>query len=260
MKARIKEKTALLLISDSVAMSFAFVIALLLGHQAPFRLELLVQHLDGFLSFMLVSILIFFIADCYSLRKISGSFLEKALVVGFCLVLSSGIWTVIFFFFRDPVPRAVYIIFTGSTFLLVLHFRRIIARSILSSHRWRVLVVGNGTRSVEVARIITISAYLQAEPIGYVSGGDGSLSYNRLPRLGPIEDLVAIARAEGVDEVIAADPSESEDLAGLLVECMRHRIKVSEFRRVIEEITGRVPVDHLNDKWFLHELAPCSQL
>jgi len=123
-----------------------------------------------------------------------------------------------------------------------------------------VLVVGNGTRSVEVARIITISAYLQAEPIGYVSGGDGSLSYNRLPRLGPIEDLVAIARAEGVDEVIAADPSESEDLAGLLVECMRHRIKVSEFRRVIEEITGRVPVDHLNDKWFLHELAPCSQL
>lgn len=35
---------------------------------------------------------------------------------------------------------------------------------------------------------------------------------------------------------------------------MQNQIKVAEFRRVIEEITGRVPNEHLNGSWFLREI------
>ncbi|MCG2745791.1 MAG: hypothetical protein L6271_18000 [Desulfobacteraceae bacterium] len=49
-----------------------------------------------------------------------------------------------------------------------------------------------------------------------------------------------------VDQVIVAVSSRDDNLIKLLLECMQNKIKVSEFRRVIEEITGRVPIDHLN--------------
>jgi len=60
--------------------------------------------------------------------------------------------------------------------------------------------------------------------------------------------LVVIAREKAVNEVIAADASDNESLAGPLLECMSQRIKVSEFRKVIVEITGWMPVEHLNDR------------
>jgi exopolysaccharide biosynthesis polyprenyl glycosylphosphotransferase len=68
------------------------------------------------------------------------------------------------------------------------------------------------------------------------------------------QDLVAIAGAQAVDQVIVAVPSRDENLTHLLFRCMQNQIKVSEFRRVLEEITGKVPIEHLNDNWFLREI------
>ncbi len=89
--------------------------------------------------------------------------------------------------------------------------------------------------------------------------GNGSQAQGKLSRLGNIEDLFSIARKMAVDQVIVAVPARGDKLIKLLLECMRNKIKVSEFRRVIEEITGRVPIEHLNDNWFLLELSTSNK-
>ncbi len=255
MKTHIQEKAALLLISDSMAMLCSFVIALLLGHKAHFTFGLLYDHLWGFTALFIPIVLLFFVCDGYALHKVRQRFGQQVLILGFGLLASAILSTFFFFFFRDPIPRAVFIIFYGSAFTLVVYFRKILNQRMLSSIPWRTLIVGDGKRSLEVAQFISSSAYLRTEVVGYVSGGNGSQAQNKLPRLGNIPDLVSIARKEAIDQVIVAVPSQNDDLIKLLLECMQSKIKVSEFRRVIEEITGRVPIDHLNDNWFLLELS-----
>jgi exopolysaccharide biosynthesis polyprenyl glycosylphosphotransferase len=259
MKTQIKEKVALLLINDSVAMLFSFVIALLLGHKAHFTFELVYIHRWGFVAFLIPTLLIFFVSDGYTLHKVPQRFTHQALILGFGLLASSILSTGIFFFFRDPVPRAVFMIFYGSAFAFVVYFRKILNQRMLSSIQWRTLIVGDGKRSSEVAQVISSSTYLRTKVVGYVSDGNGSQAQNNLSRLGSISEMNSIARKEAIDQIILAVPFENDDVNKLLLKCMQDKIQVSEFRRVIEEITGKVPIDHLNENWFLHELSASNK-
>ena len=254
MKSKIREKTTILLLSDSVAMLSSFIIALLLGHQAHFTLDLVYAHRWGFATLLIPTILILFVCDEYALHKIQRRFSQQVLIIGFGLLLSSILSTVLFFFFRDPVPRAVFLIFFTSAFALIVYFRKIINQRMLASTQWRTLIVGDGKRSLDVTQSIRSSIYLHTKVVGYVSPGNGSQAEGQLPSLGGIDDLVTIARGQAVDEVIVAVPSYDDHVAKLLLDCLRSKIVVSEFRRVIEEINGKVPIDHLNDYWFLNEI------
>ncbi|MFA6290962.1 MAG: sugar transferase [Victivallales bacterium] len=259
MKTHIQEKAALLLISDSVAMLSSFVFAIILGHRSPVTLGLLYGYRWGLVALLIPTLLIFFVSDGYTLNKVPQRFTHQALILGFGLLASSILSTGIFFFFRDPVPRAVFIIFYGSAFAFVVYFRKILNQRMLSSIQWRALIVGDGKRSSEVAQVISSRAYLRTKVVGYVSEGNGSPAQNRLPCLGSISEIVSIAKKEVIDQIIIAVPVESDDLNKLLLKCMQNKIQVSEFRRVIEEITGMVPIDHLNDNWFLHELSASNK-
>ena len=255
MKTNTKEKVALLLVSDGVAMLSSFVIALLLGHKARSPLTLLSDYHWGFTALLLSTLLIFFIFDAYTLHKLPHRFVHQALVLGSGLLASATLSTFIFFFFRDTVPRAVFLLFYASSFVLIVFFRYLISGRMLSSIHWRVLIVGDGKRSSEVAQLISSRAYLRTAVVGYVSQGNGSQAQGTLTRLGRIQDLLSISGERAIDQVIVAVPSVDDDLLKLLLECMQSKIRVSNFRRVIEEITGRVPIDHLDDNWFILELS-----
>ncbi len=53
MKARIRERFIVLMVSDAMAMLFSFVIAILLGHKASFSLALPFQYMSGFVALVL---------------------------------------------------------------------------------------------------------------------------------------------------------------------------------------------------------------
>ena len=148
MKTHIQEKAALLLISDSVAMLFSFVIAILLGHKANFTLGLLYTHRWGFAALFVPTLLLFFVLDGYALHKVRQRFGQQALILGCGLLVSAILSTFLFFFFRDPVPRAVFILFYGIAFTLVVYFRKILNQRMLTSTQWRTLIVGDGIRSL----------------------------------------------------------------------------------------------------------------
>lgn len=255
MKTSIQEKEALLLISDSVAMFTSFLIAIFLGVQAPFIFGHLYTYLWGFAALFLSTLILFFIFDLYTLHKVPQRFVQQALTLGSGLLASSILSSFIFFFVRKPVPRAVFIIFYVSAFALILFFRYLISQQMLSHIQWRVLLVGDGKRSSEVAQLIKARPYLHTAIAGYVSRGNGSQALGHLPRLGSTQDLVSIAAERGIDQIIVAVPTVDDELLRLLLECLQRKIKVVDFRGLIEQITGKVPIDHLNDNWFILTLS-----
>lgn len=259
MKTRVIKKAMLLMVSDCAAIALAFIVALLIGHRGDFAILYLLQlYRWGFVTFLLSTGLLFFVCDGYTLRK-APQRLSRQVILGFGLLTSSLISTTIFFFFREPVPRGVFILFYVNTFILIFLFRNIIWKFLFSSMSWRALIVGDGSKSLEVAQLIDSSPYLSSVVVGYVSNGNGELAQGKLTRLGDISSLVSAAKEKFVAEVIVAVPLMDDALNKVLLECMREKIKVSEFRRVIEEIKGSVPIDHLDYIWFLQELSTSNK-
>ena len=249
----------MLFICDSAAMLSSFIIAVLVGYKAPFAFSVVWNYQWGFAILVACTVTLFFILDAYTLHKTPFQFLYQVATIGLGLLLSSILSTFIFFFFRYMAPRAVFILFYLFSFIIIVLFRYIITKNIRSSTLWRVLIVGDDKRSTEVARLITSRKYLRAEVVGYLSDGPGTPAQDQMPHLGRIQDLVSIAQKKDVDHVIVATVSIDDNLMNLLLRCMRIKIEVSDFKNVIEEITGKVPIDYLTDNWFILELSGTTQ-
>ena len=243
------------MICDIAAMLASFIIAFLVGHKAPFAFGLVWSYQWGFATFLACSVILFLILDAYTLYKIPFRFLYQVATIGVGLSVSSILSTFAFFFVRYTVPRAVFILFYLFSFSLIVLFRYIVTKNIRSSTLWRILIVGGSRRSRELAQLITSRSYLRAEVVGYVSDGPETLAEDQMPHLGRIQDLVSIAQKKDIDHVIVATPSINDNLMNLLLRCMQIKVEVSDFRNVIEEITGKVPIDYLNDNWFILELS-----
>ena len=255
MHSYLKERVALLLICDSAAMLASFIIAFLVGYKATFAFSFVWSYQWGFATFWAWSVMLFFILDAYTLQKIPFRFLYQVATIGVGLLISSILSTFAFFFVRYTVPRAVFILFYIFSFIIIVLFRYILIANLSSSTLWRVLIVGGSRRSRELAQLITSRSYLRTEVVGFVSDGPGTPEQDKIPHLGRIRDLVSIAQEKDVDHVIVATSSIDDDLMNLLLRCMQIKVQVSHFRNVIEEITGKVPIDYLTDNWFILELS-----
>jgi len=254
-QSHIKEKTVLLVAGDGLAMIASFIVALFLGHQPPFRLALLYYYHWGLLVMFASTILLFFVLDVYSLRKIPDRFMHQALYLGLGLVVSAVLSTFIFFFVRDTVPRAVFLIFYPCSFILITAFRYALSVRTLYTIDWRILIIGPRERCVELARLIMTRRYLHSQVIGYAFDDPGAEGVADVPYLGDQRELTRLADLHRINYVIVAGHRLSEHVMRPLLECLQKKIKVSDFRKVIEDITGKVPIEHLTDNWFVVQLS-----
>ena len=254
MQSKQLEKMLLLWLSDMAAMLLAFGLALFLGHQPPFTFGLFFRYDWGLLTMVVSVVLILFILDAYSLRKLPEIYLHQIPILVIGLASSALVVSLIFFFFRNPVPRAVFLLFYCFSAVLIVAFRLVSHRRALSSVYWKVLIVGSYERSREVARLIKARKYLHSRVVGYVfdaPGGDGE----EVPHLGDHFDLVQLVDRHNINHVILAGHYLSESAMRSLLKCMQKKIKVSDFRKMIEDITGKVPIEHLTDNWFVVQLS-----
>lgn len=255
MKVNQQERVALLFLGDIISMLLALSLAFLIGYKSAVTLPKVLQYTTSIITIVFSILLIFFVLDAYTLRKLPEAFWDQAPSMAVGLLISAILTTFVFFFFRNPVPRAVFILFYVFSFCFIGIFRYYISKETLSSIHWRVLIVGDGKRSADVVQVISSRTYLRSEVVGYVSDETGPPAQGSMPHLGRIQDLVSIVKKRGIDHVIVATASMGDDLMKLLMTCMRRKVKVSNFRNVIEETTGKVPIDHLNDNWFILEIS-----
>jgi exopolysaccharide biosynthesis polyprenyl glycosylphosphotransferase len=254
MLSQIKDKMTLLVAGDCVVMVAAFLFALALGHKDVFTYQLVLNHSAGLLTLILSALLIFFVIDAYSLQRVPLRFMRQTLLILLGLFLSAIVTTFTFFFFHDPVPRAVFILLYLFSGILIVGLRYYFAL-MTPSPIWKVLIVGNGERSEIIEGMLNSKDHLRSQVVGLLSDDPASQQRPGCPRLGDISDLLSVVDQHNIDHIIVVTGSINDELAHSLVECMKMKVKIFSYFHVIEDITGQIPVKYLDDSWFILELS-----
>jgi len=255
MRLRKLEKTSALIAGDLIAMVLAYVLSVYLGYRKALSWELLWRFEWSFLMMIMSAFLVFIVLDVYVFHKMPKGLMNNMILTGLGLGISAAVTIVAFFFLLEPVARAVYLLFYPLAWLLIGAFRYANERISRSQILWNVMLVGEAGQCAEVERLITGRSYLRSRVVGYLSTDSSFEDSSSCPCIGTSESLMVVARDKGVNQIIVAASSVSPELMNGLLSAMKARIIVSDHRQIIETITGKVSIDHVNDTWFIDELA-----
>ncbi|MBI5563148.1 MAG: sugar transferase [Deltaproteobacteria bacterium] len=251
-----KEKTASMAACDVAALLIAFAFALAAGHRRDLSAGLYWNYGWSVLVLVVTVLGYFVVIDAYALRGHTAQrFLQQTLLVFLGLVFSGITSTLIFFFLRAlVVPRGVFLLFLAGSFVLISLFRFINIKLFSAFTAWRVLFVGDMKASMEMAQVISGKEYLRYHIAGYLSDDKVAVSRPGMPFLGRVSAVSRVVENEDIDQVIVTIRKIDKELIKLLLECMQRKVEVSDLKKVTEEITGKVPIEYLDEYWFIMEL------
>jgi exopolysaccharide biosynthesis polyprenyl glycosylphosphotransferase len=161
------------------------------------------------------------------------------------------------YFFSPPqrLPRAVVLFFSFSSFLLVGLWRTlyflIFSRT---PFRQRALIVGAGWAGQTIAQILKENLDSTYELVGFVD--DDLRKQEPLieapPVLGNRRDLIPLVKERDISALILAITHEIHDeLFKALMGCLERGVEIIPMPLLYEELTGRVPVQHIGDNWYV---------
>jgi exopolysaccharide biosynthesis polyprenyl glycosylphosphotransferase len=186
--------------------------------------------------------------------------LVSTLILAFLYLLAFFVWgraswTILLTDSRvSTLPRISPALFIVIVPFLSLLWRLAYARLFTSaSLRRRAIAVGGGRAGLALVHDIR-EAVPDYEIIGFIDDDPTKQSQliSGLPVLGDRENLVGVVQRTGVNEVILAITHEIHaDLFQALMDCHEQGVEIRPMPTVYEELLGRVPVEHLGQKWFL---------
>jgi exopolysaccharide biosynthesis polyprenyl glycosylphosphotransferase len=255
MRVSQQENGVLLLLGDVLGMIISLFAAFLIGYKGNIDTATFLMYSTSIVSIFCSIVLIFFTLDIYTLRKLPENLWDQATMIGIGLLLSALLTTFIFFFFKNPMPRAVFILFYLFSSLPIFSTRILLRRIRLSSVHQKILLVGDAKLCENMAQLIHSRKYLHARVIGYICPEGASGGTDALPCLGGVNELLPVTRKDKVDQIVVATSFIGGELNKVLLECMKEKARISDYWRKIEDVTGKVPIDYLDDYWFTVSLS-----
>lgn len=260
---RFTERRTLLIVADLILVElttlFAFwVMAWRAGWQ--FDLNYLFDQ-AGWLVFLPVMwFLSALLNDLYNPQKIAN--LSATLVALLRTVLLMVIvYIASYFFLTVPgsLPRGVVAYQGAASFVLIAVWRWVYGLLIQRpAFARKIIVVGAGWAGETIAQVILKYASIHYRIVGFIdddpkkNGQTVHLpnSQVNLPILGAAEDLVRLAKELDVPQVIMAiSHHASSALFHALLECKEQGIQITLMPAMYEELTGRIPIEHVGDNW-----------
>jgi len=183
------------------------------------------------------------------------------------------------FFYTAPtilLPRGIVVYQVISGFVLI-SIWRILYIYLAGSTRFKrkILIIGAGWSGKTIAQAILKYASNQYQIVGFIDD-DPSLSgkrieipiseedysldnlnpvaseYSSIPVLGSAEKLIAIIDKWDIPEVVLAITSDINTATfRSLMDCKELAIDISLMSELYENLTGRIPVEHIGDNWFV---------
>lgn len=212
-------------------------------------------------SLMVVSVLWFFFADAfdaYNVLIIQTRF-RNVYYAGKVLVATGVSYTLLAWLTGGVLPiirPRISEVLLAALIIVPLVFVRLIMLLVLrrAPLRRHVAVVGanqSGHEMVEALRvyggeIYQFLGYFDDEPnsqaIGEVLWADEVL---------PASRLIAICHEYGLDQIVLANPVQTPDLVSTISICHERGIQITPMFALYQDLTGRVPVSHLGNNWFV---------
>ncbi|MDH7570982.1 MAG: sugar transferase, partial [Armatimonadota bacterium] len=129
--------------------------------------------------------------------------------------------------------------------------------------RYTVLIVGAGWSGRTIGETLQETLGNQVRIVGYVDDDPAKQGKEVVPGcwvIGRTDDLVQLViEYQVVEIVLAVSEQVRARLFSILQTCAEHGANAVGMVPLYEELTGRVPVKHIDDAWFLYCFAPERQ-
>lgn len=240
------------LIFINAAVVLAFVVWSVRGEVS--LTELFARQSYWFLLLSMLWVLFEFLSGMYDLRVVvEMQATARALVQTLGIVLLAYI--VFFFFVPTELPRGIVIYHGIATLILISMWRSAYIRIVKSvPFRRRVLIVGAGWAGQAIAKVIQEHYQAYYDLIGFIDDDPAKRGkmIAALNVLGGRDDLVRIVKECHVAEIILAVTRDmADELFRELLHAQEQGIEMTPMPLLYEQMTGRVPVEHIGDSWYL---------
>jgi exopolysaccharide biosynthesis polyprenyl glycosylphosphotransferase len=250
---RLSERRLLLFIGDALACLLATLLALLawsLTAPEPFDLDFIAQRAHWFI---IMPLLWLTIARLNSFNDLRFAHQRTAMFARLLFISVQVVIVYVFLFFLIvpsgfDLPRLFTLYYAVAAFSLVGMWR--VSRPYLFS--WtqqprRAVLIGSGSAAAALAQTVAKEAPKDYEILGYVpsdAAADPHMAGFR--QLGTGSDLLTIVRQNGVSELILAhNGALPADLFQGVMACYEQGIAITPMPLLYEQITGRVPIEHV---------------
>ena len=253
---QISERRLLIMAGDIVAAVASVLIALrvwTIVSGDPFTLEFILAQGGWFAILLGLWLLLASANDFYDLRVSS----RRRTTMRRLLLITAQTWVIyLVVFFFSPVgtlPRLFIIYYGIASFILISLWR--MSRPFLVgwvSQPRRTLIVGadwSARALLDAMRDYAADEY-KVRGIIAINGEDVGTTINDVPVLGTGKDLMNYVRRDRISELVITTihnlPGETFQA---VMDAYEQGITVAPMSLVYEGITGRVPVEHVNDDW-----------
>lgn len=253
---RLSERRALLIAGDALCASLGMVLALwlwTLTSGAQFSPGYLVSKAVWFA--VLVPAWLLLNSGLYDLRRAA---FWPATLAGLLSAAGAAVLIYLAVYFLAPLgllPRLVVLYFVVATAAFELAWRVLYIRIFVSAYfQRRALVVGAGWAGQAIIRALSEFQAWHYSVVGLIDDDPAKQGQiiEGVPVFGGHERLLAAAHAEQVSELILAVTGEVRgELFQALLDCQAHGVPVVRVLRLYEQVTGRVPIEHLEADWLV---------
>lgn len=261
------ERRWLLYLFDLAALNGGFLLTLVYRKDYQLSWDLVARNPNWFLLLNGLWFLIGYLFQVYDIEK------AGQVRTAFLPVVSSGLLVNLLFNFIPYLPPTLPdsrlpLLLAILLPLLLLLFGRLLYLVIFTQARFRrkLIIVGAGWAGRTIFQALSEHAQTYYEVIGFIDddpkkiaagvevsifdselGGEHSIS---APVLGISESLVDLVERYGVSTIVLAITRDvGGSLYQVLSDCLQREIKVIPMPLLYEELTGKVPVEHIGDHW-----------
>jgi len=259
---RLSERKTLLVIIDLVLVNATTVIALWIHatrNNIRFNRAFVLDNVEWFLLLSSLWLFSAFLNGLYDPNKIADlAVVAPALLRTIALIVVA--YLVIYFFFATPgsLPRGI-VGYQGISSFLLIGVWRTLSVMLLQHPDFarKVIIVGAGWAGQTIAQVIHQHAGSAYQIVGFIDDDPATqvsiiaIDHSiRFPVLGTRKEIRQLVQSHQVSEVVLAI---THDLPGemvqALLDCQSLGVQVTLMPILYEQITGRVPIQHIGDNW-----------
>jgi lipopolysaccharide/colanic/teichoic acid biosynthesis glycosyltransferase len=237
------------------AVLFALRVWTLRDPRLSFSLEFILSQAHWFLILTALWLLSASLNDFYNLR-LAANLRSTWLVLFRITTLVFLIYVAVYFVSpRHSLPRGVVLYHCAATLGLVGIWRTIYG--VLLGHpffRRRAVVIGAGQAGRTMVQAIEENLPSEYQLVGYIDDDPSKQGQliEGVPVIGSRRDLLSLVKEKDVSEVILAiTHTVHGELIRAIMDCQEQGVQIILMPLLYEEITGRVPVEHVGDDWSL---------
>jgi exopolysaccharide biosynthesis polyprenyl glycosylphosphotransferase len=251
-----ERKTLLVVVDMLLVISAVFVALWLWALRDPLRSfskEFILSQAHWFPILTILWFLAASLNDFYNLRV--ADYLRSNVAALLRVTILVFLAYLVIYFFSPPqsLPRGIVLYHGVASFSLVGLWRGTYAFLLgRTPFQTRTLVVGAGLAGCAIVSAIRENARLCYRLLGYIDDDPAKQGQiiNGLPVIGNSHNLLSLVEKEGVSEVILATTRNMPgELIRAIMDCQERGIRITPMQQIYEEITGRVPVEHIGENW-----------